>query len=387
MRRSPCICIFSSLYSPSVGGVETYTKNLAETLANENMRVLLVTCNIEGLAERSMENGVEIIRLPCRNLLHGRYPVPHRGAASQHLWRLLASQDIDFVLINTRFYILSLQALRFSAEKGVAPVVIEHGSAHLTLGNPILDLAVRSAEHALTSACRRYSAHYYGVSKKSSEWLRHFGINSSGELPNAIEADDFAQSASSRKFRDELGIPSSAFLVSFAGRLVPEKGILPLVEAGGMLMNENVHVAIAGDGPLLERLQSKRTANVHFVGRIDRQDISALLQQSDAFCLPSRSEGFATALLEAAACKTPVITTKIGGVDELLPDPSYGYTLPEISPETIARTIQRAQSRPDETRAKGAKMHELASSEFSWTSTAAKAVEACRKAQDAGINR
>ncbi len=64
----------------------------------------------------------------------------------------------------------------------------------------------------------------YAVSKKASAWLSHFGIASAGELPNAIDADQYAANASQRDFRAELRIPADALLVASAGRLIPEKG-------------------------------------------------------------------------------------------------------------------------------------------------------------------
>ena len=51
------ICLFSALYRPSMGGVETYTESLARALYEMGAEVTVATCNTHGLAARERENG------------------------------------------------------------------------------------------------------------------------------------------------------------------------------------------------------------------------------------------------------------------------------------------------------------------------------------------
>ena len=182
---SPCICIFSALYPPSMGGVEAYTENLAQTLAEAGYRIIVVTLATHGSRGTAVENGIEVVRLPCRGCLNNRYPVAQKNSRYRALWSHLQNERIDYVIVNTRFYLHSLEGLAFARAKGIAPILIEHGSAHLTTGSPLVDAGVKLVEHAVTRAGRRYAASYYAVSRKSSAWLSHFGIASQGELPNA----------------------------------------------------------------------------------------------------------------------------------------------------------------------------------------------------------
>ena len=72
-----CICIFSALYLPNMGGVERFTDSLAAELAAEGHSVIVVTSNTHGLSNREvLDNGVEVTRLPCKSFIDGRYPVP-----------------------------------------------------------------------------------------------------------------------------------------------------------------------------------------------------------------------------------------------------------------------------------------------------------------------
>lgn len=376
-----CICLFSSLYSPNVGGVETYTESLARALTDKGFHVVVVTCNTHHLARHSAENGIEVFRLPCMRVLGGRYPVPLGGSDSNRIWESITEANPIYSIVNTRFYPLSVKALAFSSKLGIKPVLIEHGSAHLTLGSPMADRAVETIEHIMTRRCKRLPADYYGVSKKASEWLRHFNIESQGEIPNSINADEYANNASNRSFRHELNIPENALLVSFVGRLVPEKGVIEMMEAVCDCDDENIFAAIAGVGPLYEKLKASEARNIRLLGKLSREDTSALLLQSDLMCLPSRSEGFATTLLEAAACGTPSLVTNVGGVAELIPDESFGTILSSISPREIALELRRALENRHELLRKGEASAELVRKQYSWSATAEKAITACQRAQ------
>lgn len=377
-----CVCLFASLYHPSIGGVETYTASLARELARRGLRVIVVACNTHCQPSREeAPGGVEVLRLPCLPLLNTRFPLPFLARASKE-WKWLCAQRIDYVVVNSRFYPLSIMALRFAREKGIAPILIEHGSAHLTLGNRYVDIAVRKVEHHLTEKGKRFDPVYYAVSRKASEWLGHFGIASLGEIHNAIDADAYAAGASDRDFREELGLLPDTLLVSFVGRIVPEKGVRQLAEASRILSG-GIFIAMAGTGPYLQELRYLERNDVfRLLGRLSRQDAAALLAQSDVMCLPSRSEGFATTLLEAAACKTPPLVTSVGGTDELVPSEDYGTILPEATPQAIAKALRNLRWRRDALTNQGERIHHLVRERFSWESTALATLEACRRAQE-----
>ena len=334
--HKPCICIFSALYEPHIGGVESYTKGIAEALVAKGQRVIVVTMNTNDAAPEESSNNVEIIRLPCRPFLNGRFPLPLNNNEADRLWSWLKEQPIDNVVINTRFYCLSSQGAHFARTRSITPLLVEHGSAHLTLGNPALDAPLHLIEHAMTASIKRYNPTCFAVSKKASAWLSHFGIASQGEIPNAIDADAFVNQASNRDFRNELGIPEDAFLVAFAGRFVPEKGVLQLAEAIKDLKADcNIFAVMAGDGPLRCKAQQLGAVRLATPGALSKSDLAALLLQADALCLPSRSEGFCTMFLEAAACGTAIIATDVGGMHEIAPTNEYGILLESMSASDV----------------------------------------------------
>ena len=251
------------------------------------------------------------------------------------------------------------------------------------MGNAAVDKAVELVEHAMTKRGLAYGAHYYAVSKRASSWLEHFGITSSGEIHNAINADEYRDQVSARSFREELGLPEDSLLVAFIGRLVPEKGVLQLAEASKLLNGSNIVIAVAGDGPLREKLAEYESATFKLVGPLSKPDAAALLTEANVMCLSSRSEGFATTLLEAAACGTPSIVTPVGGTDELIPDPSYGTILDDMQPKTIARALRSALEEREMLAEQGNNVAALSRTSFSWKRTAEKLLAACQEANRA----
>lgn len=216
-----------------MGGVETYTQNLAAALSEMGCHVTVVAMDTHNAAPSEAIDNVEIVRLPCHSMLGGRYPVPKHNTAYHQTMKRLAKGPLDYVVVNTRFYPLSLEGLKFARRCGIAPVLIEHGSAHLSMGSVAVNSVVEGVEHVITALDKRQRPVCYAVSKKASTWLGHFGIESAGELPNAIDADAYTAQASNRAFRNELSINSDALLVASAGRLVPEKGVAQLRKPQG----------------------------------------------------------------------------------------------------------------------------------------------------------
>lgn len=374
------ICIVSPLYPPHIGGVETFSQQLANALAKMGHHILIVTSNTEGMPSRESNGQIDIFRLPCHALLSGRYPVPKHDKQAKRCWAALRNTDIDFIVVNTFFYPISIEALAFAREKGIPPVLINHGSAHLTLGNKLLDIPLRLIEHLFANRAKHYNPSCWGISKKASKWLGHFGIESHGEIPNAIDVRDFREKSSKFDYRTKLDIPKQSLFVVFAGRLVPEKGIFPLSKAVKNL-GSSIQLAIAGNGPLESSIRDLDASNIHLLGSLPRNQLAAILLQADVFCLPSRSEGFSTCLLEAAACGATIISTDIGGFREIAPTNECGILLPSAEESDIAHALAGALS--DKTALSKIANNALSNvlNNYNWQSTAEAVLVACMEAR------
>ena len=324
------VCIFSAQYLPTVGGVERYTYNIAKQLQKKGIDVTIVTSRISKLKEFEIENGIKIYRLPCYNLMNGRFPTVKFNGEYRKLMRMLKKQKYDLVITNTRFYIHSLVGVTFGRKYAKRNIVIEHGTSHMSVHNAILDKMERIFEHGITWLVKRQCNEFYGVSQACLEWLGHFHINGISTLYNAVDMDDINNLLNRKDdMRDKYSIPENAIVIAYTGRLIEEKGVLQLQSAFQNIQKcfPNSYLIMAGDGVLYQRLKESNTKNMILMGRVTFEEVVSLLKVSDIFCLPSVSEGMPTSVMEAIACHNFVITTERGGAKEIIVDDSYGIIL------------------------------------------------------------
>jgi len=142
--------------------------------------------------------------------------------------------------------------------------------------------------------------------------------------------------------RAQLGVTPDTLLIGTVGRMRPEKNQEVLLTALRRLRvaRVDVHLVIAGDGPMREHLV-RRSAElevadrVSFIGELD--DVRPVLTALDVFVLPSVAvESFSNAALEAMSIGRPVILSDIGGAREMIDDGVEGYV---VSPTELAARL------------------------------------------------
>ena len=128
-------------------------------------------------------------------------------------------------------------------------------------------------------------------------------------IPNAIDIHALSEKKD-RRYEKQ---------IIFAGRLSKEKGILTMLEIIKKLHDDH-HLLILGTGPEEKKVKeaAKAKPNLHFLGYQTKEKTIELIRGSDLLIQPSIVEGVSSTLLEAMACKTPIIATSVGGNKEIL---------------------------------------------------------------------
>lgn len=151
-----------------------------------------------------------------------------------------------------------------------------------------------------------------------------FGSQKSELIPNGYDPEVFyPEVIDKEKFLKQFGITKPyKNIVSFAGKFTKEKGIDTLLKALKLYENDDTITILAGDGELFnEMIELKNKLGINNVVFIKNQPHNILRQLynvANISIVPSRKEAFGLVVIEALACKTPVIGTNTGGIKEII---------------------------------------------------------------------
>lgn len=149
-------------------------------------------------------------------------------------------------------------------------------------------------------------------------------------IHNGIDLKPFSVSPSLE--RESLGFEKDDFIMAFSGRLIPEKGILELIEAMNMLnAYPKIKLLVMGSSfygntdkrdSFIFELKSRATGlegRIKFVGYVKHEMVPNYLQLADVAVIPSTwDDPFPTTVLEGMAAGLPIITTYRGGIPEMV---------------------------------------------------------------------
>ncbi len=195
-------------------------------------------------------------------------------------------------------------------------------------------------------------------------------------IGNGYNQDTFrpqpvGRSALLRQFH--LSIPDDAPIVTFAGKVSKTKGVDILLLANRLVQKAcEVHFLIFGAGELEDVLDEDKDGlycldNVHVLGHQTFETLARFHNIACLSVLPSRSEGFGIAALEAMGCGTPVVVTRTGGPDKF----AVGEVVEREDPEQLAGAILKMLSLPDgQYKTLRDEAHQVAL-QFSWKSAVA----------------
>lgn len=251
---------------------------------------------------------VEVARQQKLDLLHVHYAIPHASSAYTAK-RILASSGVDLPVITTL-----------------------HGTDITLLGKdpnfePVISFAINESD-AVTAVS----------SSLRSDTYKLFGINCEIDvIPNFICPKHFANLGSAHD-RSEFAAEDEA-LVCHVSNFRPVKRVEDVVRTFARLLEQRPgRLMMVGDGP--DRPAAERLARelglgdkVFFLGKL-KNPLEAL-SIADLFLLPSESESFGLAALEAMACGVPVVASEAGGLPEVIRHGVSGMLAPVGDVDTM----------------------------------------------------
>eukprot|EP00949_MAST-11_sp_MAST-11-sp1_P004836 g4836.t1 len=202
-------------------------------------------------------------------------------------------------------------------------------------------------------------------------------------IPNAVDHSRFTPDPARRKVIGGAGTDLSIVILS---RLVYRKGIDLVVDVIPRIcrMFENVNFIIGGDGPKKLKLLEMREKHqlhdrVEMLGLVPNARVCDVLNRGHIFLNCSLTESFCIAILEAASCGLFVVSTKVGGVPEVLPPEMIRFA-EEVSSEALVRAL--ADVIPVANRVIPEEFHSRVRDMYSWDDVAARTERVYRKVSD-----
>lgn len=302
------------------GGMERYGYELMQQFAAEGDRITLYGV---GLPKTSTHDTITLT-----NLADPKAPLPQRLWSVRQCFRQQRSQMPSPDAINLHFALYSFPLLP-DLPAGVPITFTFHGPWALESqqeGAKPWSVAFKGwLEQRVYRRCDRFIvlSHAFG-----DILHREYGIawEQIHIIPGGVDVNRFQANLTRSQAREVLGFPSDRLILFTPRRLALRMGIDKLLQALVEVKRQvpDVWLAIAGKGALRIPLEQQAIKlglqdHVKFLGYVPDEQLPVAYQAADLTVVPSQSlEGFGLILLESLACGTPVLSTPVGGMPEVL---------------------------------------------------------------------
>lgn len=357
-------------FPPDVGGIQTYSWEVARRLARRTAALHVVAPQRPGAERIDRAAPFAVTRVPGRPDL---LPVTALRAVVQR-----ARQLQPHVSLHAQWQTVGA-ALLARALTGWPRRIACAAHGRELLFNPAPQaLGLRSAYDRLRRWLVAHVDTFLPVSRYTAGLLRDLDVPTERlhVVPNGTDPERF-HPADGEAIRHRLGLGGRPVLLT-VGRLVPRKGIDTVLRALPAIAAAVPDVAylVAGTGPdrtRLERLADRLQVRPHvvFLGSVPHDDLPAYYSAADLFVMPAREappdvEGFGLVFLEANACGTPVVGARTGGVPDAIVDGETGVLVPPSAPEPLADSVRRLLAHPNRLDALGRQGRARAVHAASW---------------------
>jgi glycosyltransferase involved in cell wall biosynthesis len=366
-------------YLPIWGGAEIQLSQLASQLAQKGYGITILTRRWRSDLRRNEQSaaGIEIIRVG----------IPGGGTMAQVAYILSV---ILFMLLNRRAY--QLFHSHGAIKMGALACFMGRWLNVKTLSK--IATAGHGPNLSRTFLGRRLISHFRKVdavitmTTEIEREMRALGIDPDrmAGIPNGIDCQRFNRPADRdrKRLRVKLGVTENTLVILFSGRLVYRKGLDLLLDAWAdisagcpsallMVMGSGKGQPESVEKILKNRVRNSDFTNVRFVGETDRPE--EILGMADMFVLPSRQEGFPNTLLEAMACRLPVVASSIGGVVDVVVDRQNGLLFKYQDSQDLKDKILFLCQSPLKRESLGAMARETVCREYSFDSISAEYAE------------
>ncbi len=331
-------------YLPNIGGVETHLNDLVNELSIRRYEVIVLT--YQPLTTLTSAKVWQVIK--SDDNLRGRISILRIPWIKGYFYSLIQYPFIEFLYLSLPLFIVLPFIILISNPK----VIHAHGLVAGFIGvfwGKIFHKRIIISTHSIynfpkkglytkfVSWVFKNSDAVLCLSNQSKDEILRLGISTVKlhVFTYWINQSLFHKIANAK---EKLNY-NDTFIVLFVGRLVKEKGIVPLLQAA-KIWNSKILLLIIGTGPLeddVKRYEYKERVN--YIGKVSQENLPLYYSAADVLVVPSlHEEGFGRVILESFSCATPVIAAKRGGILEAM-NQDVGYFI-DITPGNIRKTLE-----------------------------------------------
>ena len=207
---------------------------------------------------------------------------------------------------------------------------------------------------------------------------RSYGVKPEREsvIPNGVDTNLFCPDVQPAAVRSQLGLSPVGLMLLFVGSLDQKKGLFVLLDAVRSLSSEGVevHVVMAGDGPLRADLEARVLTlslddRVTILGNVSHKTLPGLYAACDVYVQPSLLEPFGVVVLEAAACGKPIVASDVPGMRGVVGS-ELGLLVPAGDANALARAIRTLAQDPARRERMGRSARRTVEEKYTWKSVA-----------------
>lgn len=384
--RADDLRVLHVLHNLSVasGGPVTIVRSLVPELVSAGLRcTVAVTEPPEGEADGVRMPGIPVRSFPATAAR--RYWGGHSPALSAFLDAELRKGSFDLVHVHELWLYTTYAACRAAKRHGVPYIVTVHGE----MDGPRMR-EKRLKKWAYMRCVQRRHLRWADAVHAATEWEAETvrgvvrGAPPIFVLPNGASSGVAASPEALRAFEDRYPAVRGKRVVLFLGRLHKAKGVDVLARSFARICGRHPDSVLLlagpdydGTGPRVERAMRKAglSDRVVFTGTIRGPEKAAALAAADLFVLPSHSEGFSNAVMEALAAGVPVVVSERCYFPEIA-EQSAGFVTP-VDERAVAEAVDALLSDADLRRTMGENARALAH-EYAWSGLAARMADSYR---------
>ncbi|MBM3934077.1 MAG: glycosyltransferase family 1 protein [SAR202 cluster bacterium] len=265
------------------------------------------------------------------------------------------SEGLSYYLIHSHYWLSGVAAIDLSKRWAVPHVTTFHTLARTKMFARIGETEPQLRETAETEIIRNVDAVVVSTEQEKEDIVRLYQV--SPKMVRIISAGvdlERFYPTDKAEARRRLGIADGEKIVLSVGRIEPLKGLDILIGALGYMESvKDMRLLIVG-GKLQHDREVDRLRNmarvmgfddvVTFTGTVPQQDLPTYYNAADVFVMPSYYESFGLVALEAMACGTPIVSTRVGGPRTFVKNGETGYIIPWHCPEPFAQRLDMVLS-------------------------------------------